>query len=226
MSLAADYARYGHTLLTKLLAEDQLGALRAEADRLLAAAPERGGARHALEASDMLRELAQVAAVVRPATEVLGAPARAAKLTIFDKTGTANWKVPFHQDLTITVRERREVPGFGPWSVKGGVVHVQPPESVLASIVALRLHLDDAGPDNGALRVIDGSHRRGRLGREALSALVSESEVRTCPAGAGDAMLLSPLLVHASSPATAPSRRRVLHFEFTAVELPGGLLWR
>ena len=36
---------------------------------------------------------------------------------------------------------------------------------------------------------------------------------------------MRPLLVHASSPATVPSRRRVVHLEFAAAELPSPLEW-
>src|SRR5262249_29214919 len=75
---------------------------------------------------------------------------------LFNKTVRANWKVTWHQDLSIPVRCRASVPGFGPWSAKAGVAYVQPPVSVLESMLALRLHLDDTGEDNGALRVVSG----------------------------------------------------------------------
>src|SRR5258708_10336185 len=58
---------------------------------------------------------------------VLGQNAFAVRGLFFDKTQEANWKVPWHQDLTIVVKERLEVQGFGPWSIKEGVPHVQPP---------------------------------------------------------------------------------------------------
>jgi len=50
---------------------------------------------------------------------------------LFDKTaGRIGW-CRGNQDLTIAVRERHDVVGWGPWSVKDGVVHVQPPREVL-----------------------------------------------------------------------------------------------
>ena len=87
---------------------------------------------------------------------------------LFDKTPSANWKVVWHQDLTIAVRERGVVSGFGPWSEKEGVVHVQPPIELLERMLAVRVHLDDCGADNGPVRVLPASHRVGRLSGEAI----------------------------------------------------------
>ncbi len=144
---------------------------------------------------------------------------------MFDKTPRSNWKVPWHQDLTIAVSERREVAGFGPWSVKDGLPHVQPPASLLERIVALRLHLDDTPAANGALRVLAGTHKLGRLSAARIDALRRQIPETVCPVAAGGAMLMSPLLLHASSPSHAPLRRRVLHFEYSAADLPAGLAW-
>lgn len=73
---------------------------------------------------------------------------------MFDKASDANWNLAWHQDVTIAVQRQMDVPGFGPWSVKDGIVHVQPPEEVLNAMVAIRVHLDPCGADNGPLRVI------------------------------------------------------------------------
>jgi ectoine hydroxylase-related dioxygenase (phytanoyl-CoA dioxygenase family) len=133
--------------------------------------------------------------------------------------------VPWHQDLTIAVRERREAAGFGPWSVKDGVVHVQPPDEVIARMLAVRIHLDDADAKNGALRVIPGSHREGRLSAEAIGLWTTTCEGVTIDAPAGSALLMRPHLLHASSAAERPSQRRVIHLEYAAERLPFGLEW-
>jgi hypothetical protein len=62
----------------------------------------------------------------------------------FDKSSDANWLVPWHQDLTLALRERLESPGFGPWSVKDGIPHVQPPVELLERMLTVRIHFDDA----------------------------------------------------------------------------------
>lgn len=70
----------------------------------------------------------------------------------FDKHKDVNWKVSLHQDLTIAVRRQVDIQDYGPWSIKEGIPHVQPPVSILKSMLALRLHLDDTNEENGALR--------------------------------------------------------------------------
>jgi hypothetical protein len=60
---------------------------------------------------------------------------------LFDKTPEANWRVPWHQDLSICVKERHDLPSFGAWSIKEGVQHLQPPVEILSRMLTLRLHL-------------------------------------------------------------------------------------
>ena len=150
---------------------------------------------------------------------------RAVRGLLFNKVAQANWAVPWHQDLTIAVRERRESPGFGPWSVKDGAVHVQPPDEVIARMLAVRIHLDDTAAENGALRVIPGSHREGRLSPEAIGSWTTSRKAVTIEAPAGSALLMRPHLLHASSTAERPAQRRVIHLEFAADALPFGLEW-
>jgi hypothetical protein len=87
---------------------------------------------------------------------------------LFDKLPAANWQVGWHQDQIIPVADRKEAPGFTAWSVKGGVHHVRPPATVLERMLTLRIHLDDCGCENGALRVIPGSHAHGLLDDEGI----------------------------------------------------------
>ena len=117
------------------------------------------------------------------------------------------------------------MPGFTGWALKKGVWHVQPPSEILERMITVRLHLNDCGREQGPLRLIPGSHREGRLDRDAIArwrATVPAEEI-TC--GAGDALLMRPLLLHASAKAACPRHRRVLHVEYAAEELPGGLVW-
>jgi ectoine hydroxylase-related dioxygenase (phytanoyl-CoA dioxygenase family) len=225
MGIREEFEENGYVIVESVLPEAELPDIRAETEKLLESSLERAGFRHGLQRSEELRVLGASLQVAQYPKEILGPEAGAVKLTGFDKNAKANWTVPWHQDLTITVREKLIVPGFGPWSVKGGLPHVQPPTEVLAQIVALRLLLDNTGEDNGALHVLPGTHRLGRLSDHEARSLVSVEDVITCPVPAGGVMLMSPLLLHASSPAVMPVRRRVLHFEYAAFELPGGLRW-
>jgi len=183
------------------------------------------GMRNLLDQVPAVRDLANSPDLQKLIEPVLGRDAFAVKATLFDKTPDANWKVAWHQDTTICVRERIEVPGFQAWSVKDGVVNVQPPDDVLSSIMTIRLHLDDCGADNGALRVLPGSHQAGRLSAEDVDRWRTENTPVTCAVRRGGALLMRPLTLHASSAAQNPGHRRVIHLEFAASGLPGGLAW-
>ena len=157
---------------------------------------------------------------------MLGNKARLVRGIYFDKHGNANWKVAWHQDLTITVRQRTEIEGYGPWSTKAGIQHVQPPVSILEKMLALRLHLDDTDESNGALRVIAGSHKHGRLDAHQIQMWkLQQDRITSCPVTKGGVMVMRPLLVHASSAASNPGHPRVLHFEYSSADFPCGLKW-
>ncbi|MGE0129569.1 MAG: phytanoyl-CoA dioxygenase family protein [Blastocatellales bacterium] len=183
------------------------------------------GVRKLLKAAPAVGDLArsdEIRALVEP---ILGAGAFVVRGIFFDKTPDANWKVAWHQDLTITVRRKIEIEGFGSWSVKAGIDHVIPPVEILEKMLALRIHLDDADESNGALKVIPGSHKHGRLNPQQIQALKEERQVVVCSVPAGGVMAMKPLLLHASSASAQPWRRRVIHLEFSAMQLPGGLEW-
>jgi hypothetical protein len=169
-----------------------------------------------------LAQSPQLIDLVRPHLPGTPQPVRA---IAFDKSPDANWLVAWHQDLTIAVSERSEVPGFGPWSEKDGIPHVQPPVELLEQMLAVRLHLDPTDESNGALRVLAGTHREGRLTPAQIERSRRDLSETLCPAAAGDALLMRPLLLHASSRAAVPTRRRVLHIEYADASLPPGLDW-
>jgi ectoine hydroxylase-related dioxygenase (phytanoyl-CoA dioxygenase family) len=199
-------------------------------DRLLNAIERAGGAashaiRNLFDAVPEIAELAVSPVLCELVRAVLGDAAFAVRALLFNKTPEANWKVPWHQDLSIAVAEQRHTPGFGPWSIKAGVTHVQPPVEVLEQMRAVRIHLDACGPDNGPLRVIAGSHAVGRLSAAAIQQIERESKSETCAVERGGALLMRPLLLHASSIARTPAQRRVIHIEYAACDLPNGLQW-
>ena len=156
---------------------------------------------------------------------VIGRDLVAVKATLFDKTPDSNWRAQWHQDRVLAVKERLEVPGFGPWSVRCGSAHVDGPASVLAQMIAVRLHLDACGPENGPLRVIPGSHLLGKLSDEQLAKVVASNKAVEICAPQGAIVLMRPLLLHASSPSRAAAHRRVLHIEFAPAEAISPLLW-
>ena len=181
--------------------------------------------RNLLDAAPTVAALADSSAVRALVEPIVGAGCFAVRGIFFDKTPDANWTVPWHQDLSVAVRERRDVPGFGPWSEKAGVPHVQPPAAVLARMLTVRLHLDDCDETNGPLQVLPGTHSGGRPSHDDIQARRDGVAPVVCPVPAGGALLMRPLLLHASSPALSPRHRRVVHLEYAAGPLPGGLHW-
>ena len=184
----------------------------------------RAGVRNLLDIPKV-RELARSSAVRSLMEPVLGSNCFAVRGILFNKVAETNWKVPWHQDCVIAVVERREVHGWGPWSIKAGVHHVRPSSELVSRMLAVRLHVDDCGSDNGPLRVIPDSHRHGFLSDKQIQEWPKDNAI-TCTAIQGDAILMQPLLLHASSTARLRSGRRVVHLEFAAEELPNGLRWR
>lgn len=180
------------------------------------------GVRNLLNLSPAVRKFSESETVRNLAGSVLGKEARVVRAIFFNKTPDANWKVPWHQDLTIAVREKRETAGFTAWTRKGSVWHAQAPEAILRRMLTLRFHLDDADETNGALKVVRGSH-----GRRLSSAEVQKlpKPFTLCRASKGDAVLMRPLVVHSSSAGTSPENRRVIHLEMAAENLPDNLKW-
>ena len=149
----------------------------------------------------------------------------AVQCTYFEKSPDHNWLVALHQDLSIPVAARVDSDALRGWSRKEGRDFVQAPAEVLAQLVAVRVHIDPCGAADGALRVVPGSHRAGILDPRQSRLLREARGEFTCALDAGDALVMRPLLLHASSKSSGTSRRRVLHFLFGPRELPHGLQW-
>jgi hypothetical protein len=171
---------------------------------------------YALAQSETLRTLVQA---------VLGPEFTVVRALLFDKVPEANWHVGWHQDLMIPLAERRDVQSFSAWSLKAGFVHAKPPRSVLEQMVTLRVHLDDCQTANGPLRLIAESHARGEIRLEEVRSVAESGVEVTCIASTGDVLAMRPLVLHASSPATEPAHRRVVHIEYARLCLPEPLRW-
>lgn len=199
----------GHVVLPSLLDEPELAHLEAA----LPTEDLRAGTRNLLYATwcaslaIRLKHDAQLAPLL-PADPV------AVQCTYFVKSEADNWLVALHRDLSIPVRDRIASPAWRGWSEKEGERFAQPPYAVLAGIVAVRLHLEDNTDTNGPLQVVPGSHRHLGTDGERVSCLVRR----------GGAVVMRPLLLHASKKLLA-GRRRVLHFLFAGRALPDGARW-
>jgi len=214
-----DLERNGFAIIPNVLGDQQRREL------ISALGPVSGAGRRGILSVPVVAALAgsdQLLNLVRPHLPLNPTPVRA---IYFDKSPDTNWIVTWHQDMTLSLQARSDVDGFGPWSMKDGVPHVQPPMELLEKMLTVRLHLDDAGESNGALRVLPGSHRFGRLRSETIQQLRSQQPEFLCAVSAGDALLMRPLLLHASGRSTSARHRRVLHIEYAGFALPRELQW-
>lgn len=159
------------------------------------------------------------------ASSFIDRPAVAVRAILFDKSPQSNWSLGWHQDRTIAVRNRFDVDGFGPWTIKSGIVHVTPPFSLLEAMVTLRLHLDDVEPENAPLLISPGSHRAGCVPETEIQSVVEQYGIHACLAQRGDVWAYATPILHASDRATYPSRRRVLQIDYSADTLPEPMQW-
>jgi ectoine hydroxylase-related dioxygenase (phytanoyl-CoA dioxygenase family) len=198
-------------------------------EKVLTASEKRRGAaygvRNLFHLIPEIKEILLTKEIRQIAKSFLGKNANPVRAIFFDKHPDANWKVPWHQDLTITVKNKKQTDGFSNWTIKEKVQHVQPPVHILENMLTIRLHLDKADTRNGALKVIPESHKKGRIDPSSFSEFHKARGSHICSAESGDALLMRPLLIHSSSAGTEPSHRRVIHMEFSSVDLPNGLEW-
>ncbi|MGR8934445.1 MAG: phytanoyl-CoA dioxygenase family protein [Gammaproteobacteria bacterium] len=222
--MKSEYLQNGYFLLEQALAPQQIDLLL-QALSVLNAQPNRYGIRDLMRKVPYVRQFAHSDLLISIATEILGNGVKAVRSVYFDKLPAANWSVAWHQDTSIAVNSRADIDGFGPWSVKDGICHVEPSLDYLQNILTLRLHLDAADRLNGPLKVIPGSHRHGRIKNKDLLTFVESGQAVDCCVNAGDLLLMSPLLLHASHKAKKPVHRRIVHIEYSALVLPEPLAW-
>ncbi len=226
---ARRFEQFGFARIAPLIDAGHCDALAAAFD---APSDERGraGLRHLID-HPAVHALLQNSAIATLMCEVLSGSVFAYKATLFDKHSEANWLVAWHQDISIPVLQKFDLENWTGWSRKDGVDYVQPPSEILSRLVALRIHLDDCFEDNGPLRLRVGSQYLGRLTQRNIATHINDEdehgkyEEQTITGSRGSGLLMRPLLFHASSKATSPARRRVLHLEFADFALPIGADW-
>jgi hypothetical protein len=148
------------------------------------------------------------------ASAVLGDRAVPLDATFFDKHARANWTVPGHQDRVVavaatTAKKHR---------IRDSIAYAELDAKTLAGLVALRIHFDPTDGETGALCVVPGSHLNGVMPSGQILKVPLDRYV-PCAAGAGDVLILRPLLLHRSSPSRGEGQRRVLHVVYGTQEL-------
>lgn len=214
----------GYALIPELIEPATVHTLLVALGRM-ALAPLRGGIRGIDKLAPPVARLARSRRLVATAEKYLDGRAALVRAIYFDKSPENNWFVTWHQDQTVAVSTRFDAPGWGPWSIKAGSWHVQPPLEVLEQMVTIRVHLDAATPANGCLLVLPGSHRLGLLRSAQVRDQVDPGRVVSCASAAGGAVVMRPHILHASGKSTEATRRRILHFEYASYHLPHGAIW-
>ena len=226
-----EFACNGFAIFPQLLSGDDVAGLRSslEQPEIGQGSRQRGG--EIFGRRDILKDVPAIAslAISRRLRDivvpVLGRGAAAVRALFFDKTPAANWRLGWHQDRAVSVASKCLTGGFGPWTVKAGVHHALAPAHVLESMVAVRLHLDDADATNGALEFILGSHAVGVLAAHEVGEYAASHSTRVCETQSGDAVLMRPLTIHRSAKSDSARHRRVIHIEYAAGPLPAPLEW-
>lgn len=183
----------------------------------------RAGARHLMKHA-AVSAMAHDPRLLAIASTFVGPSAVPYRATLFDKSPARNWLVTWHQDTALPVKERRDVHGWGPWSVKSGITYAHAPATALSLMVALRLHFDDSRDDNGPLRVLPGTHALGLLSDADIDRILQTASPVDCLVASGGIVVMRPLILHASSKAESERPRRVLHIEYAeSLDLENGL---
>ena len=202
----------GFAVIPEVLAQDEVARLQEDLARITVRR-RKAGMRHILGYGPIAK-VASESRLIEIARTVLGSDAFPFRATLFDKSPNANWLVVWHQDQALPLRERRETPGWGPWSIKEGVVYAHAPARALCGVLALRVHLNDSTAQNGPLRVIPGSHTKGLLADHEVQQLATRESSVECTVPAGGVIAMRPMVVHSSSKSQVHDARRVLHIEY------------
>lgn len=206
----------GFAILPALFSHEYLDRLLEEINEL-APRRSRAGIRHALGLSPVAAAARQPE-LIGVARGVLGPDAFPFRATLFDKSPAANWLVVWHQDTALPLRQRVDLPGWGPWSVKEGIDYAHAPSTALTQVLALRVSCDDSTLVNGPLRVLPGTHTLGVLSDDSLHDLSTQIAPVDCVVPKGGVVAMRPLVVHASSKSQTEMPRRVLHIEYASAE--------
>jgi len=212
----------GFAVMPGIFEEDRV-TLLAENLAMAKLSRSRAGVRHALGYA-AVASLANDPQLLEIARHILGMNACPFRATMFEKTTDANWLVVWHQDTALPLRRREETPGWGPWSIKEGVIYAHAPATALSQVLALRVHLDDSTSQNGPLRVLPATHTLGVLSDDEIHQIAQDVAPVECCVPRGGIVAMKPLVVHSSSKSQSECARRVLHIEYAAnTAIAGGL---
>lgn len=219
-----DTLKNGYKIINNFISHTQLNAIQLDIENIEFPS-KAGGIRNAEKKFNSIYKLAQSNLLSTHVQKHLTGEVHLVRAILFNKTKNNNWLVPWHQDKTIAVSKQFEKKGWGPWSIKGGVPHVQPPLQALNQMITFRIHLDDSHQQNGCLKILPNTQHLGILKQDSIQEYIKDRDATICECPAGSALIMRPHILHASSKASKPSQRRVLHLEYSSFKLPSGITW-
>ena len=214
MSAATTVAQQGFAILPRVLSSSETLRLIDDIDQSTLRRS-KAGIRHAL-CHPSIANLARDPRLLELAREIVGNEALPFRATLFDKSPQTNWLVVWHQDTALPLCHRLDTPGWGPWSVKDGIIYAHAPSSALSQVVAMRVHLDNCTTRNGPLRVLPRTHSQGVLTDDEIERFAAKIPPADCIVPQGGVLAMRPLLIHSSSKSQSEESRRVLHIEYAA----------
>jgi Phytanoyl-CoA dioxygenase (PhyH) len=227
--MTADFERDGFALIPGVLDAAAVADALSNVERLLNAdgdAVLKGRTSPAYGARNLLKSwpesvgLLQHPSLLDHLRTLLGSTPGVVRGLYFDKPPGHSWALPWHRDFTIAVKAHHPSTLFTKPTIKAGVPHVEAPQSLLEKMVTVRIHLDPMRVENGALRVVPGSHHRNDT--------VTNDAV-TIECAAGDVLLMRPLLLHSSGHSDEGTHlhRRIVHLECAGTRaLDDGFEWQ
>lgn len=217
-SLANEFEGNGRVWLRNAVSEEDLTHF----DSAISASAKAG---QRLNVSKTLKAVLSEESSVLRAVRRLAPEAVPVRIVAFNKSESANWGVPWHQDRVIAVTEKAEIAGYNNWTNKSGTWHCEPPQSILDEMLFVRVHLDDNDQSNGAMEIAVGSHSIGLVPSARAEDVANTFPIEECLAKRGDVLILKMLTLHSSKPAQVQSGRRVLRIDFSSSQLPQPLSW-
>lgn len=172
-----------------------------------------------LKVSTELRRILARCRVLARCLALIDVDAAPVRLVAFNKTRSANWAVPWHQDRVVAVTEKVDAPDYSNWIPKGTFWHCEPPLSLMTHMVFVRINLDACDESNGALELALGSHIRGRVAAGQAAEIAAASDVEICRAEPGDILIAKALILHRSRSAVIPMQRRALRLDYANRDL-------
>lgn len=208
MDAATQLDRLGYAVLENCMGEDLLTRMRARVEELFAEEGERAGSEFRTEENarrlanlvdkgDVFREAIERREVLALVESVLGEGFKLSSLNVRSANPQSASVQPFHVDMGLLPDEK----GF---SVCNGV-----------------WMLDDFTAENGALRVIPGSHRWAKIPQQALAdPYATHPEEILVTGRAGTVVVMNAHLWHGGTANRTDRERRALHSFFCRHDIP------